>query len=112
MLVLGQKWLNNSTYASWMRYKTRKEQNNDVELEAMLLYWLFWYVFPSGSQDNLNSQVFFLTILLVEGETSPRVSLPRVSFFRLDECVKNMVRSVGRYCGETHADIAFLQIFL
>lgn len=33
-------------------------------------------------------------------------------FFRSDECVKNIVRSVGRYHVVSHADTAFIQVFL
>lgn len=30
------------------------ETGNDIKFEAMLSYWLSWYVLPSGPEDGLN----------------------------------------------------------
>lgn len=30
----------------------------DFVVEAFLAYWLSWYVFPSGSQDEINIYIF------------------------------------------------------
>lgn len=45
-------------------------------------------------------------------ETSSRAYLPWVIYARLDECVNNILRSIGRYDIVTHTDTCFLQIFL
>lgn len=47
-----------------------------------------------------------------ERKTTPHASLPGSLFFRLDECVKNIVKSVGWYNVVTHADTAFLHMFI
>lgn len=39
-----------------------------LALEATLVYWLSWVIFPSGPGDNLNGYVFPLAILLAKGE--------------------------------------------
>lgn len=45
-------------------------------------------------------------------EVIPRASLAGSRFFRLDECIKNIVKSIRRYHVLTHADTTFLQVFL
>lgn len=35
-------------------------------LEAMLSYWLLWFVLLSGSEDGLNAYVFPMAILLAK----------------------------------------------
>lgn len=44
---------NNSTYTLWARYViVGKGNGSGVELEAMLSFWLSWYVLPRGAQDG------------------------------------------------------------
>lgn len=56
-------------------------------LEALLSYWLSWFVLLSWLEDGLNTYVFPVAILLVKGKAGPRTYLPRVP-----------VRQVGRVC--------------
>lgn len=83
-----------------------------IEFETMLVHWLSWYVLPSGPEDGLNPYVFPLAIRLAKGERLALASIYFGSlFYRLDECIKNIVKSIGRYHVVTHAT-AFLQLFL
>lgn len=102
-----------STCASWERHFIfRAGTGSDVEFEAMLSYWMSWYVLPSGREDGLNPYVFPLAIKLAKGERLALAPVYIGSLFRLDECVGNIVKSVGRFHLVTHVDPAFLQLFL
>lgn len=59
MAIPRSKSSKKSTYASLARYLDfRMEIGNDIEFEAMLAYWLSWYVLPSSSEGDLNPYVF------------------------------------------------------
>lgn len=60
-----------------------------VVLEAMLAFWLSWYVLPRRPEDGINSYVFSLAIRLTKGG---KVALFLGSlFYRLDECVQSLI---------------------
>lgn len=86
---------------------------SEVRVEAMLSFWLSWYIFPSRPKDSLNAFVFPLTISLARGE---KVALAPIFldslFYRLDECIESLVRPMGRYTVASYAQTAFLQMFL
>lgn len=70
---------------------------SEIVLEAMLSYWLSWYVLPTGRADGINPYVFPLAIWLVRGEKLALTPIFLSSlFFRLDECVRNLLKSMGR----------------
>lgn len=68
---------------------------------------------PSGPEDGINAYVFPLAIRLARGE---KVALALIFlgslFYRLDECVHSLVRSMWRYTVASYAQTAFLQMFL
>lgn len=75
-------------------------RTNAIEFKAILQHWLSRYVLPSGLEDSLNSSVFPLKILLAKEKRLALASFYLGSlFFRLEECVKNIVQSVGHYHG-------------
>lgn len=79
----------------------------------MLDFWLSWYVLPSRCEDRINSFVFPLAIRLEKGEKiALRPIFLRSLFYRLDECVESLVRSMGRYTVASYAQTAFLKLFL
>lgn len=63
-------------------------------LEALLSYWLSWFVLLSRLADRLNNYVFLVVVVLVEGET---LALEPIYlgflFAQLEECVNNIVAS-------------------
>lgn len=54
---------------------------SEVVLEAMLAFWLSWYVLPSGPEDGINSYVFPLVIRLAKGEKVALAPIFLVLFF-------------------------------
>lgn len=79
-----------------------------------MAYCLFWFIFPSGSEDSLNDYVFPLVVLLAKGK---KVALPLIYLgcfcnARLDECVVKCGRSIERYDVVSCMDSVFLQTFL
>lgn len=84
-----------------------------MKLKAMLSFWLSWYVLSSGPEDSINAYVFPMAIRLARGE---KVALAPIFlgslFYRLNECVQTLIRSMGRYIVASYAQMAFLQMFL
>lgn len=119
-LVLLNEALSNSkhkgksTYNTWVSYfMDGPGAASEVVLEAMLAFWLSWYVLPSGPKDGINPFVFPLAIRLSKGERLVLAPIFLGSFFfRLDECVENLVKSMDRYTVASYAHTAFLQLFL
>lgn len=112
--LVASKHKGKSTYNSWVSFFTSGPgEANEVKVEAMLSFWLSWYVLPSGPEDGINAFVFPLAIRLARGE---KVALApiflRSLFYRLDECIESLVRSMGRYTVASYAQTAFLQMFL
>lgn len=63
-------------------------------LEALLSYWLSWFVLLSRLADRLNNYVFLVVVVLVEGETLALEPIYLGSLFaQLEECVNNIVAS-------------------
>lgn len=84
---------------------------SEIVLEAMLSYWLSWYALPTGRADGINPYVSPLAIRLVRGEKLAMTPIFLGSlFFRLDECVQNLLKSMGRYTVVSYA--TFFQLFL
>lgn len=79
----------------------------------MLSYWLSCYVLPNGPKDSLYAYVFPLPIRLARGD---RLALALVYvgllFYRLNECVHKITRSMGQFLVVTYADTSFLQLFV
>lgn len=97
--LTASKHKGKSTYNTWVSFFTSGPGvANEVKVEAVLSFWLSWYVLPSGPEDGINAFVFPLSIRLARGE---KVALTpiffRTLFYRLDECVQSLVRSIGRY---------------
>lgn len=68
---------------------------------------------PSRPEDGLNTSVFPLAILLVKGKRLALALLYLGSlFYRLNECLKNIVWSVEHYNVVTYTDIEFIQMFI
>lgn len=103
-----------STHASFVRhFVIGMAIDSDLEFEAMLAYWLLWYVFPSDPEGDLNSYMFPLIIRWAKGERLALMPIYLGSLlYILDKCIRNIVKSVGCYYVVTHADTAFLQLFL
>lgn len=88
-----------SSYSSWIRYFDEGEGRNiGLTLEALLVYWLSWFIFLSGSEDSLNGYVLPLVNLLAKGKKVALAPIYLGSLYaRLDECVANETQSLGRY---------------
>lgn len=41
---------------------------SDIEFEAMLSYWLSWYILPDGPEESLNAYIYPLAIRLARGD--------------------------------------------
>lgn len=81
----------------------------EVVLEAMLGFWLLWCILPSGPEYGNHLYVFPLTVKLAKGEQLSLVPIFLGSlFFRLDECIQNQLKSMGRYTMVSYANSAFL----
>lgn len=69
---------------------------SELELEAMLAYWLSWYVFASGPEDGLNHYVFFLAVILGRGQKLALAPIILGSLFcRLDDLHREFVKVDG-----------------
>lgn len=56
-------------YASRISYFDESEEGRSgLVLEALLAYWLSWFIIPSGPGDGLSGYVLPLVILLEKGE--------------------------------------------
>lgn len=68
---------------------------------------------PSGPEDGIHPYVFPLVVKLAKGEKLALVPIFLGSlFYRLDECVHNLSKSMGRYTVVSHVNSAFLHLFL
>lgn len=108
--LVASKHKGKSTYSTWVSFFTSGPGvASEVRIEAMLSFWLSWYILPSGPEDGLNAFVF----PLARGEKVALSSIFLGSlFYRLDECILSLVWSMGRYTVASYAQTAFLQIFL
>lgn len=67
-------------------------------VEAFEVYWLSWYMLPSGAEDDLDSCV-----------PSGYLDYHGSMYAQLDECVDDVVvLSVARYKSVTHVNLCFL----
>lgn len=112
--MVESKVKDKGTYISWVNYFTEGIWiKTEVVLEVMLAFWLSWYILPSGPEDGIHPYVFFLAVKLAKGE---KLSLAPIFlsslFYRLDECVHNLSKFMGRYNVVSYANSAFLQLFL
>lgn len=98
-------------YASWILYFDRVKENNcGLVVEGLLVYLLSWFILPSGLKDGLKNFIFPLQFLLGKARSLPLA--PRyfsLLYDCLDECVDNIVRSVGRH--DVHAYTSFFGFF-
>lgn len=61
---------------------------SEIVLDAMLSYWLSWYVLLSGPEDGINSYIFPLAIRLAKGKSLALAPIFLGSlYYRLDECL-------------------------
>lgn len=67
--LLSLKTSSKCTYASWIQYFDEGERKESgLVVEALLLDWLSWFILPSRPEDEINSFVFPMAILLAIGE--------------------------------------------
>lgn len=67
-LSMSKYLTNKETYLLWEKYfKEGKGRNSQFKIEAILAYWLSYFVFPSQLEDGLHSYVFPLVVLLPRG---------------------------------------------
>lgn len=69
-------------------------------LEAPLFVLALLVRASKQAEDDLNAYLFHLAILLAKGVPA-----------RVDECIENTVRSVGRCDVVSHADMSFCKCF-
>lgn len=64
----SSKYLTNkATYLSWVKFfEEDGGRNSQFRIEALLVYWLSLFVFPSPLEDGLQNYVFPLAVLLRE----------------------------------------------
>lgn len=106
---------NKATYLPWGKYfdEGGEGSNSAFQVEAFLDYLLSYFVFPSSPKDGINSFVFPLVVLLSKGNRLVLALLYLGSLYaQLDECLKGVLRSVGRYDVVTYVEASFLQLFL
>lgn len=61
-------------------------------VEALLSYWLSWYIHSSDLEDGIDAYVFPLAIRLVEEKKLPLGTLYLKSLYaQLDECANNIL---------------------
>lgn len=103
-----------STYTTCVSYFTEGAGvKTSIVLEAMVAFWLSWYVLPCGLEDEIHPYVFSLAVKLAKGEQlAPALIFLGSLFFRLDECAQSRLKSMGRYTVVFYANSAFLQLFL
>lgn len=109
----SEKILVKCAYTSWIRYFEKGEGSRmGLAIEAILSYDLSRFVCPSGPEDGMNPFVSSMAVVLIKGERLVLAPIYLVSLYaRLDECVSNVVQSVGRYDVVTYVDTSFVQIF-
>lgn len=111
-VLTNSKHKGKSTYNTWVTYFTEGPGTaSEVRLEAMLVLWLSLYILPSGPEDEINSFVFSLAIRLGKGEKIALAPIFLGLFYRLDEHVHSLVRSMGSYTVASYKQTAFLQLF-
>lgn len=102
-----------SFFVFFRRFRASDGLKKHVTVEAFICYWLSRYILLSGPKDDINVYVFPLVVCIAGGK---RLSLGplylRLMYATLDECMKNIIASVGPYGIVTLVNSAFLQIFL
>lgn len=67
-VIAASKTFVKSTYAMWLRYFDESEgSQSGMVVEALLSYWLSWFVLLSGLEDDLDAYVFPLPVFLRRG---------------------------------------------
>lgn len=108
------KTLGKSTYATLLRhFRNGDDSRSGFGVKAFPAYRLSWYLMLSGLEDGLKPYLFPLDNLIAKGVQFV-LALLYLGFLyaQLDDCVNNVVCSVGRYNVVTHVDLCFLQMFL
>lgn len=68
-------------------FRGAEGRQKTMTVEALLFYWLWHFILPSGPRDGINTYVFPLTILLTEGKKLPQEPLHLKTLYAwLDEC--------------------------
>lgn len=88
-----------------------KEQT--YHLDAFLAYWPNYFVFPNPSEDGTHAFVFPMEVSHAQGKRLALASWYLGSLYaHLEECLRNITRSFGRYDVVSFVDTNFLQLFL
>lgn len=105
---------NKATYISWAKFfEEGKGRNSKYQVEVLLAYWLFYYVFPSSLEDGLHNYFFLLVVLLVKAKRLALGTLYLSSLYaRLGECSSNISCSIDLYDVVTHPVASVLHMFL
>lgn len=109
------KYISNKlTYLSWMTFFVKGEgRNAEFQLAAFFAYWLSYFVFPNPPDDGLNPFVFRMAVLLAQKKPVALGPWFLGSLYkRLDECGRNIARSVGRFDVVCYVEANFLQLYL
>lgn len=57
-----------ATYLSWIKFLDEGEgRNRQLQVDALLAYWLSYFVFPGLLKDGLHSYVIPLAVLFTKG---------------------------------------------
>lgn len=103
------KSFNKSTYASWVRYIViGMGIDHDIESKGMLANWISLYVFPCNLKMALTRMCFILQLDWREEKGCLCAYLPWITLYRLDECIGNIIKSIGCYHVVTYDDTTFL----
>lgn len=109
------KYISNKlTYLSWMTFFVKGEgRNAEFQLAAFFAYWLSYFVFPSPPDDGLNPFMFRMAVLLAQKKPVALGPWFLGSLYKsLDECGRNITRSVGRFDVVCYVEANFLQLYL
>lgn len=91
-----------STCASWRYFGEGEGSQGGLLLEALLSYWLSWFIFSSGPDDGLTDCVLLLAISLTNGK---RLALAVVFlgylYAHLEECLGNVSSRWSLQCSQT-----------
>lgn len=105
------KTSNNSSYASWVGILLMARVGSDIEFEAMLSYWLSWYVLPGSPEMALIPTFFYSLSGWLKERSSPLPAFILVLFATSQRMCRYHNKTCGAFLCYDSCCTAFLQLF-